>query len=193
MKPWRLRLRTMTAIIITTMLIFAVALVYFGVSWYADNIEERIIAQLSPDAAKAFSDIDLGMMPDQRQLQALVEVLPGLEDQADNELIKSVFVFGLLGVFLCSLLGYFISRRIAAPLGELADAARRMATGNFSGGAKIKASPITEVAFLVDSFETSDAGTSDDGTPAEVQHDGSGPRAAHPTHDPAGPFARHRG
>jgi two-component system sensor histidine kinase AdeS len=154
MKPWRLRLRTMTAITITTMLIFAVALVYFGVSWYADNIEERIIAQLSPDAAKAFSDIDLGMMPDQRQLQALVEVLPGLEDQADNELIKSVFVFGLIGVFLCSLLGYFISRRIAAPLGELADAARRMATGNFSGGAKIKASPIAEVAFLVDSFET---------------------------------------
>jgi two-component system sensor histidine kinase AdeS len=52
------------------------------------------------------------------------------------------------------LLGYFISRRIAAPLGELADAARRMATGNFSGGAKIKASPIAEVAFLVDSYET---------------------------------------
>jgi len=43
MKPWRLRLRTMTAITITTMLIFAVALVYFGVSWYADNIQERMI------------------------------------------------------------------------------------------------------------------------------------------------------
>ncbi|KAI3480209.1 hypothetical protein L1887_57667 [Cichorium endivia] len=102
MKPWRLRLRTMTAITITTMLIFAVALVYFGVSWYADNIEERIIAQLSPDAAKAFSDIDLGMMPDQRQLQALVE----LRDP--------------------------------------------------------------------------DAGTSDDGTPAEVQHDGGGPTSCAP-------------
>ncbi|EKJ93679.1 two component sensor histidine kinase [Bradyrhizobium lupini HPC(L)] len=52
MKPWRLRLRTMTAITITTMLIFAVALVYFGVSWYADNIQERMIAQLSPDAPR---------------------------------------------------------------------------------------------------------------------------------------------
>lgn len=154
MKLWRLRLRTMTAITITTMLIFAVALVYFGVSWYADNIEERIIAQLSPDASRAFSDIDRGVMPDQRQLQALIEVLPGLEDEADNELIKSVFLFGLLAVLLCSLLGYFISRRIAAPLGELADAARRMATGDFSGGAKIKANPIAEVAFLVDSFES---------------------------------------
>lgn len=150
----RLRLRTMTAITITTMLIFAVALVYFGVSWYSDTIEERILAQLSPDAAKAFSDIDRGVMPDQSQLQALIEVLPGLEDQADSELLKSVFLFGLLGVFLCSLLGYFISRRIAAPLGELADAARRMATGDFSGGAKIKASSIAEVGFLVDSFET---------------------------------------
>ena len=109
MKPWRLRLRTMTAITITTMLIFAVALVYFGVSWYADNIQERMIAQLSPDASRAFSDIDRGVMPDQRQLEALVRVLPGLEDEADNELIKSVFIFGLLGVFLCSLLGYFIS------------------------------------------------------------------------------------
>lgn len=154
MRLRRLRLSTMTAITITTMLIFAVALVYFGVSWYSDTIEERVLAELSPDAAKAFSDIDRGVIPDQRQLQALIEVLPGLEDQADNELLKSVFVFGLLGVFLCSLLGYFISRRIAAPLGELADAARRMATGDFSGGAKIKASRIAEVASLVDSFET---------------------------------------
>lgn len=150
----RLRLSTMTAITITTMLIFAVALVYYGVSWYAGNIQERILAELSPDAAKAFSDIDNGVMPDRNQLQALVEVLPGLEDAADNQLLASLFFFGLLGVILCSLLGYFISRRIAAPLRELADAARRMATGDFSGGEKIKANRIVEITFLVDSFES---------------------------------------
>lgn len=150
----RLRLSTMTAITITTMLIFAVALVYYGVSWYAGNIQERILAELSPDAAKAFSDIDNGVMPDRNQLQVLVNVLPGLEDAADNQLLASLFFFGLLGVILCSLLGYFISRRIAAPLRELADAARRMATGDFSGGEKIKANRIVEITFLVDSFES---------------------------------------
>ncbi len=150
----RLRLSTMTAITITTMLIFAVALVYYGVSWYSDTIEERVLAELSPDAAKAFSDIDRGVMPDRNQLQALIEVLPGVESAADNELLASLFFFGLLGVILCSLLGYFISRRIAAPLSELADAARRMATGDFSGGEKIKASRIVEITFLVDSFES---------------------------------------
>ena len=154
MKAWRLSLSTMTAITITTMLIFAVAVVYFGVSWYANNTQERAIATLSPDAAKAFSDIDRGIMPDQRQLQALVDVLPDTEKAADEELLASVFGFGLLAVLLCSLLGFFISRRIAAPLGELADAARRMAGGDFSGSGNTKTKHIVEIAFLVESFDS---------------------------------------
>ncbi|MBO9656200.1 MAG: HAMP domain-containing protein [Agrobacterium tumefaciens] len=154
MKPWRLSLSTMTAITITTMLIFAVAMVYHGVSWYSDNMEERIVATLSPDAAKAFSDIDRGVMPDQQQLRALVEVLPRIEDEADDELLASVFGFGLLGVLLCSLLGYFISRRIAAPLEKLTVATRRMASGDFSSGETVRANHIVEIAFLVDSFDT---------------------------------------
>lgn len=154
MKPWRLSLSTMTAITITAMLLSAVAMVYYGVSWYSENIQQRAIASLSPDAAKAFSDIDRGVMPDQRQLQALLEVVPGLQNAGDNELIASIFVFGMASAFFCSLLGYFISRRIAAPLGALADAARRMATGDFSDGEKVKANRIVEIAFLVDSFDT---------------------------------------
>lgn len=154
MKLWRLSLSTMTAITITTMLIFAVAMVYHGVSWYGDNIQERALAKLSPDAAKAFSDIDRGVMPDQQQLRALVEVLPRIEDEADDELLASVFGFGLLGVLLCSLLGYFISRRIAAPLEKLTIATRRMASGDFSSGETVRANHIVEIAFLVDSFDT---------------------------------------
>ncbi|UYZ09882.1 ATP-binding protein [Agrobacterium salinitolerans] len=150
----RFRLSTITAITITTMLIFAVALVYFGVSWYADNIQERAIAKLSPDAAKAFSDIDRGVMPEQRQLQALLDVLPDTEKAADDELLTSVFGFGLLAVLLCSLLGFFISRRIVAPLRDLADAARRMAGGDFSDGKNRKAKHIVEIAFLVESFDS---------------------------------------
>lgn len=150
----RLNLSTMTAITITTMLVFAVATIYHGVSWYAENIQERAIAALSPDAAKAFSDIDRGVMPDEQQLRALLKVLPGLQNAADDEFLASIFGFGLLGVVLCSVLGYFISRRIAAPLGQLTEAARRMATGDFSGGEKVKASRIAEIGSLVESFDS---------------------------------------
>ncbi|CAN7586787.1 ATP-binding protein [Agrobacterium tumefaciens] len=150
----RLSLSTMTAITITTMLVFAVAMIYYGVSWYADNIQERAIAGLSPGAAKAFSDIDRGVMPDLQQFQALLDVLPHVQSAGDDELVASVFVFGLAGVLLCSLLGYIISRRIAAPLQELTVAAQRMAAGDFSSGEKVKANRIVEIVFLVDSFDS---------------------------------------
>lgn len=78
----RLSLSTMTAITITTMLVFAVAMIYYGVSWYADNIQERAIAGLSPGAAKAFSDIDRGVMPDLQQFQALPTFCPMYRAQA---------------------------------------------------------------------------------------------------------------
>ncbi|WP_156390459.1 ATP-binding protein [Rhizobium sp. Root1203] len=153
MSPRRIRLSTMTAIAIAAMLLFAVAMIYGGVAWYAGDVQERMIASLSPDAAKAFSDLDHGVMPDQKQLQALVEVVPSVQGAGDKELVASVLAFGLAGALLCSLIGFFIARRITAPLRELTEAARRMANGDFSVRMGIKANRVAEIAVLVDSVD----------------------------------------
>lgn len=69
-----------------------------------------------------------------------------------NNLGRTLWIAGLLGVLLALLLGGLFTRQIVAPLGEVAAAARRVASGDFRQKVSVRGS--SELRDLGESFNT---------------------------------------
>ena len=65
---------------------------------------------------------------------------------------KTLWMAGILGVFLAIVLGWFFTRNIVAPVGEVAVAAKRVAGGDLSQKVKVKGS--SELTELCESFNS---------------------------------------
>ena len=78
-----LSLATLTAVIITAMLLLSVGLAYLGVSWYSAYLEAGLLQQLPADAASAYRDMNAGIVPDTKALEALFDQLNGFSEPLD--------------------------------------------------------------------------------------------------------------
>lgn len=148
----RFRLGVLTGIAIAGIVLLAVAALSYSMNVYGDDVQEELISRLSPDAEKAFRDLRTGTMPEQSQLQALVKVLPGLDDQGTHALFVAGVIFSLIVTALCGALGFAIAHRIAAPIRALADIADRLSAGDYAVTPPPSNSRIREIADLNDAI-----------------------------------------
>ncbi len=147
-----LSLATLTALIITAMLLLSVGLAYLGVSWYSAYLEAGLLAQLPADAASAYRDMNAGVVPDTKALKALFDQLNGFSEPLDWHLYMSVLVSGLLSALICSAIGIYLVRKIARPLEQLTRAAQALEGGDFSVRMARSHHGTREVQSLIESF-----------------------------------------
>ncbi|MDH6233916.1 two-component system sensor histidine kinase AdeS [Mesorhizobium soli] len=152
MKIPSLSLARLTAIVIAAMLLLSVGLAYLGVSWYSSYLEESIIDSLSPNAAAAYKDMNAGIVPDAASLRELFDHINTLTEPANFQLYMSVLVCGLLSALMCSLIGFYLARRIARPLEELTSAADSLKSGDFSVRVSASHKGAREISSLVETF-----------------------------------------
>lgn len=154
MKFPSLSLATLTAIIITAMLLLSVGLAYLGVNWYSNYLEEGLLQQLPADAAAAYRDINSGIVPDRDGLKVLFEYLNGFSEPLDWNLYVSVLVSGLLSAAICSAIGIYLARKIARPLEELTVVAEGLKSGDFSVRMTRNHKSTVEIGSLIESFNS---------------------------------------
>lgn len=152
MKFPKLSLATLTAIIITAMLLLSVGLAYLGVNWYASYLEEGLLQHLPADAAHAYRDLNAGIVPDTAALKELFRYLNGFSDPLDWNVYISVLVSGLLSALICSAIGIYLARKIARPLEQLTVVAEALKSGDFSVRMMGSHKSTIEVSSLIDSF-----------------------------------------
>ncbi|MBB6484577.1 ATP-binding protein [Rhizobium lusitanum] len=147
-----LPLATLTAVVTTIMLLLSVGLTYIGVSWYASYLEESITQTLPPKASTAYTMLAEGKVPDGESLTLLFEHLNALTGPTDLKVQLSVLVCGLLSALICALIGIYLARRLASPLGALTSAAEGLKSGDFSVRVTEPYRSTREVASLVTTF-----------------------------------------
>ncbi|MDH7793602.1 ATP-binding protein [Ochrobactrum sp. AN78] len=147
-----LSLATLTALIITAMLLLSVGLAYLGVNWYSAYLEAGLLRQLPADAASAYRDMNAGIVPDTKALQALFDQLNGFSEPLDWHLYMSVLVSGLLSALICSAIGIYLARKIARPLEQLTRVAQVLEGGDFSVRMLRSHRGTREVKSLIESF-----------------------------------------
>ena len=145
-------LATLTAVVITIMLLLSVGLTYLGVNWYATYLEQGISDALPPRAATAYKMLSENKIPDGDSLKLLVEHLNSLTEPTDLKVQLSVLVFGLMSALLCAVIGVFLARRLTHPLEELTSAAEGLKSGDFSVRVPASYRSAREVASLVETF-----------------------------------------
>lgn len=147
-----LPLATLTAAIITVMLLLSVGMTYLGVTWYSAYLEQSITGNLPSGALAAYHDLDKGVVPDQASLKLLLDHLNVLQEPTDFKVQISILVCGLLSALVCAVIGMFLARRIAGPLTDLTSAAVGLKSGDFSVSVAATNSSAREVSSLVDTF-----------------------------------------
>lgn len=147
-----LPLATLTAVIITVMLLLSVGMTYFGATWYAAYLEKSITENLPPNALTAYYDLDKGILPDQASLKLLLDNLNVLQEPTDLKVNLSILICGLLSALVCAVIGMFLARQIARPLTELTSAAEGLKSGDFSVSVAASSHGTREVSSLLDTF-----------------------------------------
>lgn len=147
-----LPLATLTAMIITVMLLLSVGMTYLGVTLYTSYLERSITSALPPRALTAYQNLDKGILPDQDSLKLLLDNLKVLEGPTDFKIQISILVCGLLSALVCAVIGMFLARRIAGPLSDLTSAAVDLKSGDFSVSVAPSNRSTREVSSLVDTF-----------------------------------------
>lgn len=147
-----LPLATLTAVIITVMLLLSVGMTYLGVTLYTAYLEESITGNLPPKALAAYRDLDNGVLPDQDSLKLLLDHLKVLEVPTDFKIQMSILVCGLLSALVCAVIGIFLARRVAGPLTDLTSAAAGLKSGDFSVSVATSNRSTREISSLVDTF-----------------------------------------
>lgn len=147
-----LPLATLTATVITTMLVLSVGMAYLGVTWYSSYLEDSIASALPPEAAAAYKMVNEGRVPDSGPLKTLLEHLNEQAAPTDFKIQIAALVFGLLSALVCAVIGIYLARRIARPLEDLTTAAEALKAGDFSARVAVSSSSTREVSSLVGTF-----------------------------------------
>lgn len=154
MRRRRLSLSTLTALTTATMLVLSVTIIFVGISWYSERIEEELLAKLPPLASQAYRDIDAGRTPNQDDLMQFVALLPAFNEEGDIRLYASLIGFSLLAAAFCSLIGYWLARRISRPLESLTSATEALRGGDFAVRIPAMGKGASEISVLTDTFNS---------------------------------------
>ncbi|HEV7320327.1 MAG TPA: ATP-binding protein [Ensifer sp.] len=149
----RLPLGILTALVIVVLLVFSVVIVYGGVNYMEPQLEARLLEMLPPKAAEGYRDLNAGKAPSPEALQALLASTKDLEEWGTWEVDKLILGFGGFAVTFCSLVGYWLARKISRPLEVLATATQNLRAGNFAVRVGSISKGAKEVATLVKTFD----------------------------------------
>lgn len=149
----RMPLGVLTAVLQAVLLVVSVCIVYFGVMWMEADLEERMLKMMSRGAAQAYTDINAGRMPTEENLRAFVTSVPAIEEWGNNEIDLSIITFGAIAAATCSLIGYWLARKISRPLELLAQATEDLRAGDFAVRVGSVRKGAKEVATLIKTFD----------------------------------------
>ncbi len=132
MKISRLSLSTVSALTTAALLLLSMTIVFFGVLWVQNLYEQEYLSQLTPNARLAYDMLDKGELPKEVDFLALVHQLKPLYEDGETELYLLVVKFGLGAALLCSIIGFWLARKISSPLEQLTSAVNNLRDGDFS-------------------------------------------------------------
>lgn len=132
MKISRLSLSTVSALITAALLMLSMTIVFFGVLWVQNLYEQEYLSQLTPSARLAYDMLDKGELPKEVDFLALVQQLKPLYEDGETELYLLVVKFGLGAAFICSIIGFWLARKISSPLEQLTRVVNNLRDGDFS-------------------------------------------------------------
>lgn len=146
-------LGVLTAMLQAVLLVVSVCIVYFGVMWIESDLEERMLKRMPRGAAQAYTDINAGRMPEEAHLRALLSTIPEIEEWGNSEIDLSIIIFGAIAAATCSLIGYWLARKISRPLELLAQATQDLRAGDFAVRVGSVRKGAKEVATLIKTFD----------------------------------------
>jgi two-component system sensor histidine kinase AdeS len=132
MKISRLSLSTVSALTTAALLLLSMTIVFFGVLWVQNLYEQEYLSQLTPNARVAYDMLDKGELPKEADFLALVQQLKPLYEDGETELYLLVVKFGLGAAFICSIIGFWLARKISSPLEQLTRVVNNLRDGDFS-------------------------------------------------------------
>lgn len=152
MKISRCSLRTVSALVTAAMLSLSMTIVFSGVLWVQYLYEQEYLSQLTPNARLAYEMLDRGELPNEVDFLALVHQLKPLIEDGEAELYIIVLKFGLLAVFICSIIGFWLARKISRPLEQLTSVVNNLRDGDFSVRVPEAVKGTGEVQLLIGRF-----------------------------------------
>ena len=152
MKISRLSLSTVSALVTAAMLLLSMAIVFFGVLWVQNLYEQEYLDQLTPNARLAYDMLDRLELPKEADFLALVQQLKPLYETGEAELYLLVVKFGLAAAFLCSIIGFWLARKISRPLENLTRVVNNLREGDFSVRVPDDVQGTGEVQLLIHRF-----------------------------------------
>lgn len=149
----RLPLSVLSALTTAVLLVLTVAIVYAGARALEPRLEKIMLERLPPEAAQAYLDINAGRLPDQQGLRRLIESTPSIDKWSNREVDLTILGFGTVAATVCSMIGYWLARRISRPLEVLTAAAENLRAGDFAVRVGSVGKGAKEVAALVKTFD----------------------------------------
>lgn len=114
--------------------------------------EEEFLSQLTDNARQAYQMLEEGQLPKEVDFLALVQQLPPIIEDGERELYLLVLKFGLLAALICSLIGFWLARKISSPLDRLTRVVNNLREGDFSVRVPASVGGTAEVALLISRF-----------------------------------------
>ncbi len=148
----RLSLSTVSALVTAAMLLLSTVIMFFGILWVLEMQEQSYLGLLTDNARKAYDLLDKGELPLREDFLALVEQLPQLYDGSENDLYWLVLKSGFLAAFVCSLIGFWLARKISRPLTTLTKVVNNLRQGDFSVRVPDNVKGTGEVTLLISRF-----------------------------------------
>lgn len=152
MRLSRLSLSTVSALITAGLLLLSVVIVFFGVVWVQERHEQEYLLQLTDNAKTAYDQLEKGELPKERDFLALVHEMQTIYDDGENDFYLLVLKFGLMAACICSLIGFWLARKISRPLNELTGVVNSLRQGDFSVRVPNRAKATSEVMLLISRF-----------------------------------------
>lgn len=152
MKLSRLSLSTVSALVTAAMLLLSVGIVFLGIIWVLELQEQRFLSLLTTNARQAYDMLEKGELPVKQDFLDLVQQLPTAYDGSETGLYLLVLKFGLSAAFICSLIGFWLTRKISRPLNELIRVVNNLRDGDFSVRVPDTVKGTGEVLLLISRF-----------------------------------------
>lgn len=152
MKLSRLSLSTVSALVTAAMLLLSVGIVFFGILWVLEMQEQQFLSLLTDNARHAFDMLEKGEFPVREDFLDLVQQLPSAYNGNETDLYFLVLKFGLGAAVICSLIGFWLARKISSPLHELTRVVNNLREGDFSVRVPDTVKGTGEVLLLISRF-----------------------------------------
>jgi two-component system, OmpR family, sensor histidine kinase AdeS len=148
--PWSLK--TLFALASTACVFLTVVIGYFGLTAYAEFQLVEIKATMSPSAKRAQDAIDARQIPAVEDTKALMAFANTLEDDFEVQQNIALLILSIFAATLGAGLSVFLADRLARPIADVAEAARKIAKGDLSARANGATNSIGESAQLTTDF-----------------------------------------